>query len=164
LVAAGVVASDGRLDVFAVCLIGIIATVIGANVGYVVGHRFGPRALSAPGPFFSHRRRLLATGGTVVHTSGWIAVLISRFVPGLRESASILAGVFRMAWPRFFLWNTLGGVAWVLYHVLLGYYVGRAAGLFQGSLILVAIKVAGLLTTVAVVYVRRRRRQQSPPR
>jgi membrane protein DedA with SNARE-associated domain len=62
-----------------------------------------------------------------------------------------------MTWRRYVLWNTAGGVIWVLSNVMLGYFVGRTAGLFHGALILGGIWAAGVIVGgLWIIFLRRR--------
>lgn len=62
-----------------------------------------------------------------------------------------------MEWQRFVIWNSLGGIAWVLTHVMLGYYVGTMAGVGRGLEIVLGAKIALFLLVSSVVIVRRLR-------
>lgn len=156
LVTAGLLAASGRMNVVLVCLLSIVMAVIGGNIGYAVGWRFGTRILTAPGRLSRHRSRIYRTGMAMMRKYGWFAVLFSRDVTVLRECAPVLAGSLRMAWPRYLIWNAIGAVAWVLTHVLLAFYLGSSVGTFRAVEIIVAVEVALVAGTVAVTYARRR--------
>jgi membrane-associated protein len=162
LIVAGSLAASGDLNIALVCLIGASATILGANIGYLVGHQFGTKVLTMPGWLAKQRLRVLTTGERLVQRYGWLAVLFSRQFPVLRESAPLLVGSLKMTWRRFLLWNSVGGVVWVLTHALLGYFVGSVAGTGPGLGILLGLKIAVLILGGSIAYIRRRRAPAAP--
>jgi membrane protein DedA with SNARE-associated domain len=155
LVAAAVLASQGHLSLPIVIVVGAAAAIVGDNVGYLIGRNGGRRLLQHS----ARRRRLLAQGEAFFDRHGPKAVFLGRWVPWLRITAAWLAGASRMRWPRFLLWNALGGAAWATSVGLAAYFLGKAASAVLGGvgLVLVALVVLGV---IAAVFVRRRR---SPP-
>src|ERR1700740_1550650 len=59
LVAAAVLASQGKLEIWLVILIGVCSAIVGDNIGYLLGRRFGRNVFTAPGPFMHHRIRAI---------------------------------------------------------------------------------------------------------
>lgn len=161
LIAAGVLAHDGRLHIEYVIALAALAAIMGDNLGYLIGRTGGRRLLERPGPFERHRREVLTRGEPFFARHGPKAVFLGRWVAGLRIAASWLAGINRMHWPVFLFWNALGGVAWATSVGLVAYFVGPAA---ETALKRVGLVGAGLtvLLVVALVLRRRRRRRSSP--
>ena len=112
LIAAGVLAHDGRLHIEYVIALAALAAIMGDNLGYLIGRTGGRRLLERPGPFERHRREVLTRGEPFFARHGPKAVFLGRWVAGLRIAASWLAGINRMHWPVFLFWNAVGGVAW----------------------------------------------------
>jgi len=159
LLAAGVLAGDGRVSVIAVCAVAIVACIAGGATGYAVGHRFGTWILTRPGRLERHRRRVYETGSRFVVRYGWSAALVCRFFSILREGVPVLCGALRMPWRGYIGWNSVGAVAWVLWHVLLGFFVGAAAGITRGLTAIAVFKIALAVAVGAAVAVRRLRRR-----
>jgi membrane protein DedA with SNARE-associated domain len=147
LIAAGVFASRGDLNVAAVIAVAATAAIVGDNLGYWIG-RTGGRTVLA-------RWRL--TVGTLPWAEGFFerhgpkTIFLARFFSILRVTAAWMAGVSRMRWWTFFLWNAAGGICWALLVGLVSYYAGQAAadaishyGLIAG-VALVVLAVAGLV-------------------
>jgi membrane protein DedA with SNARE-associated domain len=147
LIAAGVFASRGELNVAAVIAVAATAAIVGDNLGYWIG-RTGGRTVLA-------RWRL--TSNTLPWAEGFFerhgpkTIFLARFFSVLRVTAAWMAGVSRMRWWTFFLWNAAGGICWALLVGLVSYYAGQAAadaishyGLIAG-VALVALAVAGLV-------------------
>jgi membrane protein DedA with SNARE-associated domain len=145
LFAAAILASKGKLSIEAVIAVAAAAAILGDNVGYLIGRRFGRRLLEAPGPFERHRRAVITYGQPFFDRHGPKAVFLGRFVSGLRITAAWLAGVNRMRWRDFLFWNATGGIVWAAAVGLLAYSFGHAAER--------AIKTAGLAGLVLAVLV-----------
>jgi hypothetical protein len=80
LVAAAVLASEGRLTIAIVILLAASAAIVGDNVGYLLGRRLGRRVLLAPGPFAAHRPRVVEGGDRFFAAHGAAAVFLGRWV------------------------------------------------------------------------------------
>jgi membrane-associated protein len=143
LIAAAVLASQGRLQIEAVIPLAALGAVIGDNIGYQIGRHGGRWLLERPGRFQRQRLVALHDGEAFFGRHGPKAVFLGRFVLGLRVWASWLAGAMHMHWRSFFLWNALGGICWATGIGLLAYFVGNAAGN--------AISTFGIFGLVAVV-------------
>jgi undecaprenyl-diphosphatase len=127
LIAAGVLASHGRLHIELVIALAAVAAMIGDNIGYVIGRTGGRRLLERPGFLEEHRRRFIEHGEPFFERHGAKAVFLGRWVAGLRIAAAWLAGINRMPWQRFLFWNALGGISWATSVGLLAYYLGPPA-------------------------------------
>jgi undecaprenyl-diphosphatase len=127
LIAAGILASKGKLDIPLVIVVAATAAVVGDNIGYVIGRTGGRRLLDRPGFLEDHRRRILSKGEPFFERHGAKAVFLGRWVAGLRIAAAWLAGISRMPWRVFVFWNALGGIAWATSVGLLAYFLGPTA-------------------------------------
>ncbi|MGW1598308.1 DedA family protein [Streptomyces sp. NPDC002343] len=124
LLAAGVYAGAGRLNVAAVALIAFAAAVAGDNLGYLIGrsggrafvHRWGRYVLLTPERFATAERFFTRHGGGIV--------TVARFVEGLRQANGIIAGTTGMRWRRFLTFNALGAALWVGLWTTLAYVAG----------------------------------------
>jgi uncharacterized protein (TIRG00374 family) len=126
LVAAAVLASQGKMDIAVVIALSTAAAIAGDNAGYLLGRRLGRRALLADGPFGRHRRGLLEAGDRFFAAHGAAAVFVGRWVVVGRVVTAWLAGADRMPWRRFLVWNALGGAAWASGVGLVAYALGSA--------------------------------------
>jgi membrane protein DedA with SNARE-associated domain len=126
LIAAGVLAHDGGLQIQLVLAVAIVAAIVGDNIGYLIGRTVGRRLLERPGFMQSHRRRILEQSEPFFAKHGPKAVFLGRWVAGLRIAASWLAGINHMPWRVFVFWNALGALAWGASVGLLAYHLGPA--------------------------------------
>jgi membrane protein DedA with SNARE-associated domain len=151
LVAAGVLASQHELSIVLVIAVGIAASAVGGVGAYLIGLHGGRAAIAADGPFHNARLRALNRGDQLFEKYGEATVF---FAP------MWLAGIHRMHWPSFLVWNALASVVWTLLAGLGGYLVGPAITdiLKDTTLVVVALAVAAL---VAVALVRRHSRRRA---
>jgi membrane protein DedA with SNARE-associated domain len=147
LVAAGVFASHGELNIVAVIIAAAAAAIIGDNLGYWVGRTGGRSVLTR----WTVTSRTLPWAEGFFERHGPKTIFIGRFFSILRVTAAWMAGVSRMRWWTFFLWNAAGGICWALLVGLVAYLFGQAAadaiakyGLIGGALI-VGLALAGLV-------------------
>ncbi len=124
LFTAGLLASQGLLDITTLVIGSFLAAVIGDTVGYAFGYRYGPKIFSRPESTFfnpSHveRSRLF------FEKHGGKSIILARFIPIIRTLAPILAGVGHMSYRSFIIYNLTGGVLWAIGLTLLGYYLGN---------------------------------------
>lgn len=160
LVLAAVMASQGKLQIWLVILIGVASAIIGDNIGYGLGRWLGRDVLTARGPFQTHRIRAIDAGDRFFKRHGPKAVFLARWIALIRFAAAWLAGINKMRFREFFMWNALGGITWGVTYGLVGYFLGTAAANLIttfGVYAAIAIVVVIILGYVAV-KVRRRRR------
>lgn len=156
LLASAVLASQGRLALPLVIVVGASAAIAGDNAGYLLGRRGGRRLLARPGRWEGRRRGLLVRGEVFFARHGGKAVFLARWAPGLRVAGAWLAGAGRMRWSRFLLWNALGGVTWATTVALAGYFLGTAASAVVGGAGVALLAVLAV-AMAAALFIRRRR-------
>jgi len=158
LVAAGVFASQGDLNIVEVIAVAAVAAIVGDNIGYWIGRKLGRRLFEIGGPLKRHRRTALERGEAFFNRHGAKAVFLGRWIAWLRITAAWLAGITEMRWGVFLLWNALGGAAWALSVGLLAYYVGPAVeDVFKiGGFVAVGVVALGLALVALRVRVVRR--------
>ena len=154
LIVAAALASQGKLSLTVVIAVAAGAAIIGDNIGYLIGRRGLRWLVNRPGRLAAGRRRLLERGEEFFARWGAAAVFFGRWLPGLRVVTSWLAGADRMPWPRFLLWNALGGIAWASTIGALAYVLGRSA---SGSLGAIGFFAVGLAVIVFLITRLRRR-------
>ena len=158
LVLAAILASQGHLEIWLVILIGSASAIIGDNIGYLLGRRFGREVFVAPGPLHDHRVRAIEAGDRFFDRHGPKAVFFARWIALVRFAAAWLAGINKMHWRTFFFYNALGGITWAITFGLVGYFGGKAA-----AHVLTDVGIAGavlLALLVVALFVRSRRRSK----
>ena len=152
LVAAGVLASRGDMNIVAVIAVAATGAILGDNVGYLAGRLGGRKLLQRWAPLARHAERVLPWSERFFERHGPKTIFLGRFIAVLRVTAAWLAGISRMQWWVFFLWNAAGGVCWAVAVGLVAYYAGQAAadaiaryGLIAGGAIVVLLVVGAFV-------------------
>lgn len=156
LVLAAVLASQGKLEIWLVILIGVASAILGDNLGYLLGRHFGRDVLEAPGPFRRRRVEVISLGDTFFERHGAKAVFFARWIALVRFAAAWLAGINGMPFRQFFFWNALGGISWGVTYGLVGYFAGSAAADAISRFGIYAFVGLGVLFVGFVVYGLRR--------
>jgi membrane-associated protein len=158
LIAAGLLAHDGQLEIEVLIVIAAAAAILGDNVGFAIGRKVGRRVFEMPGPFHAQRLAALAAGEPFFARHGPKAVFLGRWVAGLRIASAWLAGMNRMPWSRFLFWNALGGICWATSIALGAYFAGHAFDeiVGVGGVIAAGVVSGALVGVLAWRHVRRR--------
>jgi len=127
LMAASVLAAHGVLFQPFVIVIAASAAIVGDNLGYWAGARYGRRAWLWGNVWQRRRRRWLRETQQFFHRHGRPAVVAARFLPVARFTVAWMAGMSRMPWRSFLVWNAAGGVAWATGIGMIAYVVGTRA-------------------------------------
>ena len=163
LVTAAILAGPLGIAPWQVIAVGIPAAVLGDQVGYWLGRRFG--------------RRLFRDDARVLRTSrleeterffaryGGVSLILGRFVPIVRTYVPLVAGTARLPYRRFLLWNVIGAVTWVCGMTAVGLLLGGIPGIVDNIDLLMIVIVLVSVVPVAIGGVRgmirtRRRRAQ----
>src|SRR3954451_19757046 len=89
------------------------AAVLGDAVNYWIGYRVGPRVFSKESSRLLNKKHLLRAH-EFYEKYGGKTIILARFVPIVRTFAPFVAGIGRMSYFRFAVYNIIGGIAWVL--------------------------------------------------
>jgi membrane protein DedA with SNARE-associated domain len=162
LLLAAVLASQGKLQIWLVLVIGISSAIVGDNTGYLLGRKFGREVLEASGPFHRRRVQIIRVGDAFFERHGPKAVFFARWIALVRFAAAWLAGINVMPFRQFFFYNALGGITWGLTYGLVGYFAGNAAAKVISKFGIYAFVALGLLFIV-YAYVKLRERRGDAP-
>ena len=108
-----------------IILVGVCAATVGDNLGYLIGYRGGRRLFDRYRNTFRIKLETILRGERLFDQYGAITIFFARFIFGLRVIAGPLAGVLRMPWKRFALFNFLGALLWVTVISFVGYKFGK---------------------------------------
>lgn len=160
LIAAGVLAQRGHFDIAIVIAVTIAGAILGDATGYLVGRKAGPLLFQKDEGRFFPKKRLLQ-GKRFFDKHGGKTIFIARFIGYVRTAAPTVAGASEMPPGKFFTYNILGGVAWVLALALGSYYLGSAIqNIERGAVFLFGGALLLTLIPVGWEFYRRRRTKQ----
>jgi membrane-associated protein len=155
LFASGALWASAGMPVVVLGLTLVGAAFCGDNCNYWIGRVFGNRIANSQGRFLN-RRALERTQGFYVRHGGK-TIVIARFVPVVRTFAPFVAGIGRMTYARFALYNVSGAILWIGLLVGAGYLFGNIPIVRRNfSLVILAIVVLSILPAI-IEYLRRRR-------
>jgi membrane-associated protein len=127
LFTAGLLVADGRYlhqPLWLVCLLVGVAAVVGDQVGYLFGKRVGPSLFRRPNSRL-FKQENVARGKAFFDRYGARSVVLARFVPIVRTFTPIIAGVSRMRYRTFLVYNVVGGLLWGAGVTVLGFFLGQ---------------------------------------
>jgi membrane protein DedA with SNARE-associated domain len=150
LIAAGLYAGDGRLNVVLVALIGFLAAVVGDSIGFWIGRLGGRRLVLRVGRYVLLTQARLDKAEGFFERHGGKIVAVARFIDGLRQFNGVVAGVVNMGWWRFLAFNAVGAALWSTVWTGLGYKAGQHIDRIYDT---VRHYQAYLLTSIAVLGV-----------
>ena len=123
LLTAGVFAAQDKLPLVTTILVIAIAAIIGDNLGYHIGKRYGRRLFSKPdGVVF--RQEYVHRAEAFYERFGSKTMLVAHFVPIVRTFAPPVAGVANMNYKQFFVFDAIGDVSWAISVTMVGYWFG----------------------------------------
>jgi membrane-associated protein len=124
IVTAGLLcATMGVMNVWLLGLLLTVASVIGNTVGYYVGQAAGPRLFTREDSLLFNKKHLVRAH-EFYEKHGGKTIILARFMPIVRTFVPVVAGMARMDYRRYTLYNVIGGVGWIWSMLLIGYFLG----------------------------------------
>jgi membrane-associated protein len=162
----GVAAKLGHAPLAGVLAVTVVAAVVGDSVGYEVGRHVGPRLLRI-GPL-RDRQEGIARAQSFLARRGGSAVFLGRWIALFRALMPAMAGASRMPYGKFLTYNALGGIAWGVAVVMLGYAAGASYSTIESrfgtgvAIVLAVLVVVGLVVWRVRRHLLSRREQHEP--
>jgi len=149
---AGLLCSSGMIDVSLGTLVlsVIIAGILGNYTGYWFGYRTGPVLFSKNDSLF-FKKRYVTLAEEFYAKHGGMALVLGRFFPIIRTFAPIFAGVVKVDFKKFTIYNLAGSVTWVNTFILSGYFLGRRYPQLKDYLQYVVLGLI-IVTTIPLVF------------
>ena len=120
----GLLAQEGSLNIYLVIPLLIFAAILGDNVNYYVGKRFGDYIMNSEKDFFIKKKHL-EKAKDFFDKNGKNSIIISRFVPVIRTIVPFLCGSTKVKYSTFLSFSMIGAFLWVGVIGLLGYNLGK---------------------------------------
>lgn len=162
LFTAGLLASQGHLNLPVILVGCFLGAVAGDQVGYAFGSRVGPALFRRPDSRL-FRRSHLDRAKKYFDKQGPKTVLLARFIPIVRTFAPVLAGVAEMPYRTFVAFNLVGGLLWSVGVIVAGYVLGSTVPNIDHYL----LPAVGLILVVSFIPVIREvlkmRREDATP-
>ncbi len=164
LFAAGFAASGGipgvdTPPVALVCLLMTVVAIVGAQTGFLIGHKAGPPLFQRPDSRMFKKKYVDKAEEVLGHYGPAKAIVIARFVPIVRTFINPLAGALHVPARTFLLWNVVGAVLWGTGVVLLGYYLGQVH--FIGKNLEVFAVLVVVISVLPIAFEIRKQRKRT---
>ncbi|MDW8846847.1 DedA family protein [Erwinia sp. MMLR14_017] len=148
------------LNIHMMVVLMAVAAIVGDAVNYTIGRLFGDKLFSNPNSKIFRRSHLDKTH-QFYERHGGKTIILARFVPIVRTFAPFVAGMGKMSYRHFALYNISGGLLWVLLFSYAGYFFGNMPAVQENlKLLIVAIIVLSVLPGVIEVWRQRRAARQ----
>ncbi len=156
LVAAALLAGKTHsLNIWLVIASASAGAILGDNLGYWIGRKLGFRLLLRYGHYIGLNESRLRLGEYLFQRHGGKIVFFGRFVALLRSLAAVLAGVNKMSWPRFVLFNAAGGILWATLYGSAAFYLGTKIETFTRPVGLTLLVIGLMAIIVSLWFIRR---------
>ena len=157
LFAIGAFSAMGYLDILKIWPLLMLAAIAGDNSNYAFGKFVGPKVFNYENSRIFKKEYLLRTHN-FYEKYGGKTIILAKYVPIVRTFAPFVAGVGAMTYPRFLIFNIIGGATWVSVIMLSGYFFGNLPLIKKNfSLVIFAIIIVSILPG-AIEYIRHKRR------
>ena len=147
--------TTGRLSIFWVIVASSAGAIVGDNIGYVIGRTGGYRLVKRYGRYIRLEEDRLRLGQYLFDKHGSKVVFFGRFVSVLRIFAAFLAGVNRMHWRRFLIFNAAGGIVWSTIYGVAAFLLGKQLLQLSGRVDFALAVVGVAVIIVVIVFLRR---------
>jgi membrane-associated protein len=124
LFAAGAICSLGTMNILALGTMLSVAAIAGDTINYQIGKAIGPRVMKSETSKLFNKKHLERTQ-KFFEKHGGKTIILARFVPIVRTFAPFVAGAGAMSYPKFIVYNIVGGLTWVWAFLVAGYQFGQ---------------------------------------
>lgn len=156
LFTAGLLASQHYLNIVGLVVISVAAAILGNNAGYYTGKSLGPALFNKRGSIWFSPERV-KEAHAFFEKEGPQSLVLARFIPAVRTFVPIIAGVGRMPYRSFLIFNAAGGLLWGILLPVLGYTLGKKVPSIDKYLlpVVAAIIIVSALPVLLTYYRKR---------
>jgi membrane-associated protein len=140
----------------------VLAGVLGDAVNYSIGYRVGPKVFTRESSWLLNKRHLVRAQAFYERYGGK-TIILARFMPIVRTFAPFVAGIGKMRYRRFFVFNMTGAIAWVAAFTTLGHQFGTLPVVKRNFQLVILAVIALSVLPIIVETVRERRRNPVNP-
>jgi len=151
--------SEHELQLFWIIVVATLVTAVGGSLGFALGWHGGRPLLDRYSTAFRIQPGIVVRGENLFARYGAATIFFARFVFGIRIIAGPMAGVLRMPWKKFLIFNFLGAGVWVTVIASAGYLFGRHWGRLERDIKRIDVVVAIVAVSVLMFWWRRIRNQ-----
>lgn len=161
LFAAGAFSAIGSFNIVILLLLLWVAAFLGDTANYWIGHYFGQKIIN--NPRFPINQGHINKTQKFYDKHGGKTIFLARFVPIIRTFAPFVAGLGRMDYKRFILYNATGGFIWVSGLTLLGYFFGNIPIVKENFSIVIIVIIALSITPILIEFIKNKIKKSNTP-
>lgn len=151
LFASGALAATNAMHIGIIYPLFLAAAILGDTANYWIGHFIGPKVFETEHRFI--KKEYLHKAQKFYDKYGGMAILLARFVPIVRTFAPFVAGVAKMDYKKFIMYNVIGGTLWVSLFTFSGYLFGNLPFVKENfHYVVVAIIILSIVPILYEVY------------
>lgn len=160
LITAGIIASQGHLNIWLTLLLVVLAAIIGDSVGYFIGSKIGPKLFTRPNSRWLSQKNV-AEAHVFFEKYGARSIIFARFIPIVRTFVPTIAGISKLSYKKFLTYNIVGGLLWGIGVILLGYTLGRVIPNMDHYILPVIIGIVVMSFIPAVIHILKSRQAKT---
>jgi len=160
LFAVGALGALGSINIIGIYLLLMMAAILGDTVNYWVGFSLGPKVFHERMRFLKQEYLIKTEQFYEIHGSK--AIVLARFIPIIRTFAPFVAGIGKMNYGRFLVYNVVGGIAWVSLFLLGGYYFGNVPIVKENFSVVILVIILLSFIPVGIEFIKQRKRKIKP--
>jgi membrane-associated protein len=149
LVAAGLAASQGLLEIWSLCLLLTAASISGNSLGYFIGRKAGPTLFNKKDSFLFSKANV-QKAQAFYEKHGGKAITFAQYIPIVRTFTPVVAGITQMDYRRFLTYSVMGAFVWVWPLTMGAYFLGKTIPDFEKN-IHYAIGIVILVSLLPIV-------------
>lgn len=150
LLLSGVLASQGKFNLALLLIVISTSATLGGQVGYYLGKKYGPKIFSKKdGVIF--KQEYIQKSEKFYENHGGKTIMLARFVPIIRTFAPVVAGVGKMNYKVFTIYNIVGSIVWGVTVTLIGYFFGSRIPNLDQYITMVVVGVV-VLSFAPIIY------------
>jgi len=161
LFAAGSLAAIGSLNIWVLLVVSIIAAFVGDTVNYWIGHFFGAKLFEKDRGFV--KKEYLKKAEAFYDKHGVFAIVLARFVPIVRTFAPCVAGISKMKYSHFMIYNFVGGTLWVSLFLLAGHFFGNIPIVKEHFEVVIVVILAISIVPIALEFLKAKMVSEETP-
>ena len=156
LFTAGAISALGSLNVFYVTGLLIIAAILGDTLNYWIGHFLGQKIVDNPKIKFINQEHIDRTQ-IFYEKHGGKTIILARFVPIVRTFAPFVAGIGKMEYKKFLIYNISGGIIWITLFTFAGYFFGNIPAVQKNFHYLILAIIVLSVAPIIIEYIKNKK-------
>lgn len=162
LFTAGFLASQNFFNLYFLLAGMAVCAILGDNVGYWFGAKVGSKIFHKQNSLF-FKQEYIRRAESFYKKYGRTTIILARFIPIVRTFAPIVAGVGKMNYPTFIVFNIIGGLLWTVIMTLAGFYLSKVFPGIENNLFYVVLAIIFISVIPPVFHVAREKYAQLRP-